>query len=295
MVEPKHPRSRPRRQAGRRVLVIFNGLVRGRRRRRLEAVLARLEGLGCTVERRETRGAGEVEGMARHGAASGHDVVVAAGGDGTVNEVVNGLAGSATPLAVLPLGTANAREFAEKSHSINKENSINLILLATLDIFARNHESAIAYAERALELSTAGGDENTLTGWVKISSGQPAEGVELMKLGMRYEPDYPHYIPYGLAFGLMMLGRYDEAKVLDNGLLASSTNDVRAHPRATRQLAAMAMFEGDPASARRFVERLLAIQSGASVASLKRDHYYVKDQAFVERYADALRQAGLPE
>jgi YegS/Rv2252/BmrU family lipid kinase len=107
MVEPKPPRSRPRRQAGRRVLVIVNGLVRGRRRRRLEAVLARLEGLGCTVETLETRGPGEAEGMARHGAASGHDVVVAAGGDGTVNEVVNGLAGRATLLAVLPLGTAN--------------------------------------------------------------------------------------------------------------------------------------------------------------------------------------------
>jgi len=107
MDEAKHPRSRPRRRAGRRVLVIVNGLVRGRRRRRLEAVLARLEGLGCTVERRETRGPGEAEELAREGAAAGYDVLVAAGGDGTVNQAVNGLAGSATPLAVLPLGTAN--------------------------------------------------------------------------------------------------------------------------------------------------------------------------------------------
>lgn len=38
---------------------------------------------------------------------AGCDLILAAGGDGTINEVVNGMAGSAVPFGVLPAGTAN--------------------------------------------------------------------------------------------------------------------------------------------------------------------------------------------
>jgi hypothetical protein len=45
--------------------------------------------------------------LAREAAGQGADAIIAAGGDGTVNEVLNGLAGTPTPMGVIPLGTAN--------------------------------------------------------------------------------------------------------------------------------------------------------------------------------------------
>ncbi len=67
---------------------------------------------GWTVDLLRTEGPGHAIELARCAATEGYDLVVACGGDGTVNEAVNGLAGSDTALGVLPLGTANvwARE-----------------------------------------------------------------------------------------------------------------------------------------------------------------------------------------
>ncbi|MEW5728317.1 MAG: diacylglycerol kinase family protein [Pseudomonadota bacterium] len=94
---------------GRRVLVIHNPAAGRNRKRRLEEVLARLRDLGCEVTALETRRRGDAEQFAREAAPGDVDVVVAAGGDGTVNEVVNGLVAGpgGVKLAVVPLGTAN--------------------------------------------------------------------------------------------------------------------------------------------------------------------------------------------
>lgn len=67
---------------------------------------------GWKVELRPTKAPGDATIQASIAADQGYDVVVAAGGDGTVNEVMNGLIGTKTALAVLPIGTVNiwARE-----------------------------------------------------------------------------------------------------------------------------------------------------------------------------------------
>jgi YegS/Rv2252/BmrU family lipid kinase len=62
---------------------------------------------GWAVELQPTAGPGDGTRIARSAALAGYDVVVAAGGDGTVNEVINGLVGTQTALAVLPIGTVN--------------------------------------------------------------------------------------------------------------------------------------------------------------------------------------------
>jgi diacylglycerol kinase family enzyme len=55
----------------------------------------------------ETTGRGHATELCREAALEGYDVVVAFGGDGTVNEAANGLAGSSVPLTCLPGGATN--------------------------------------------------------------------------------------------------------------------------------------------------------------------------------------------
>lgn len=62
---------------------------------------------GHLVEPLITFEEGDAAAFARHAAHRGVDVVAAVGGDGTVNEVVNGLDGYDVPLGIIPLGTAN--------------------------------------------------------------------------------------------------------------------------------------------------------------------------------------------
>ena len=68
---------------------------------------------GHAVHVRVTWGAGDAASHAAQAADRGTDVVIACGGDGTLNEVVNGLDGYDVPLGVIPLGTAN--DFARQT------------------------------------------------------------------------------------------------------------------------------------------------------------------------------------
>ncbi len=69
--------------------------------------MAWLESQGWTVSWRQTHGLGDATTYAREAVASGCEVAIAAGGDGTVGQVADGLVGSQTALGVLPVGTSN--------------------------------------------------------------------------------------------------------------------------------------------------------------------------------------------
>lgn len=91
----------------RRLLVVYNPTAGGRKRHQLGRFLSGLEALGSVVTLRETEAPRHAESLARAADPEAVDAVLVAGGDGTINEAVNGLARSPLPLALLPLGTAN--------------------------------------------------------------------------------------------------------------------------------------------------------------------------------------------
>jgi diacylglycerol kinase family enzyme len=89
-----------------RMLVIVNPIATAMKERLRHLVVYALQGrFEVTVA--ETQHRGHAVELSRDAAADGFDVVVAFGGDGTVNEAANGLAGTDTALTALPGGSNN--------------------------------------------------------------------------------------------------------------------------------------------------------------------------------------------
>lgn len=83
-------------------------MISNRRAGALEEAIEVLREAGVEVRSTATDGPGTAAQVARMAIAEGCDTVLACGGDGTVNEVLQGMVSSDASLGVLPLGTANA-------------------------------------------------------------------------------------------------------------------------------------------------------------------------------------------
>jgi diacylglycerol kinase family enzyme len=90
----------------RRMLIIVNPYATTVSDRLRHLVVYALQGR-FEVDAVDTEAQGHATELCREAAHEGYDVVVAFGGDGTVNEAANGLLGSSTPLTCLPGGSAN--------------------------------------------------------------------------------------------------------------------------------------------------------------------------------------------
>ncbi|MCC6671917.1 MAG: NAD(+)/NADH kinase [Planctomycetes bacterium] len=91
-----------------RVVILANPVAgHGRARVLVPRLSAALRGGGMEVREAYTRGPGDARTLAGELAPERVDAVVSVGGDGTLNEILNGLPDPTLPLGVLPLGTAN--------------------------------------------------------------------------------------------------------------------------------------------------------------------------------------------
>ncbi|MGE0736089.1 MAG: diacylglycerol kinase family protein [Alphaproteobacteria bacterium] len=91
----------------RHVLILLNPTAGRRRRALFDATLVALGRRNVVVTLRTTERAGHATELARAATTERFDAVIAAGGDGTIYETINGLVGSTMPFGVVPLGTAN--------------------------------------------------------------------------------------------------------------------------------------------------------------------------------------------
>lgn len=90
------------------IKVILNPVAgRGNAGKERELIRQVLVDYHCHFHLEETKEHNEAVEIAKEAAKKGFDLVIAAGGDGTINQVVNGLVGSGIPLGVISCGTGN--------------------------------------------------------------------------------------------------------------------------------------------------------------------------------------------
>ena len=124
-----------------KLFIIFNPAARGEKSQRLRAFLESQAGPDVTLA--PTSGPGDATRLAAEGQRTGHEVIVAAGGDGTINEVVNGLGfpcSVGAPFRARPVGEANGiagrsplpQQQAEEGRPV-----LGVLPLGTANVFAR--------------------------------------------------------------------------------------------------------------------------------------------------------------
>ena len=150
------------------LVIVFNPTAGARRAQLLWRVLDVLVANGLRLEVAETGRAGHAEQLAREAALSGERLIVAAGGDGTIAEVANGIMGTGARLGVIPLGTAN--------------------VLA--------NELALPFAPRAVAAALAFGRTRPL--WPGIATGADRRRLFVQMLGVGFDAHVVHRLPLSL-------------------------------------------------------------------------------------------------
>jgi len=146
---------------------------------------------GHLVEPLVTFEAGEATMFAADAARRGADVVAAAGGDGTINEVVNGLDGFDVPLGIIPLGTAN--DFAKQvGIPADADHAMDVILQRK----PRRFDTATLNGRRFLNVSTGGiGAEATAEtpASAKESLGSVAYAITGLRKFADFKPNWARF------------------------------------------------------------------------------------------------------
>ena len=171
-----------------RACVIFNPAAKGNKARQLRK---QLDVIAAQCALKPTAAAGDARPLATAAIAEGFDHIIAAGGDGTLNEVLNGIADAPngferTRLGVLPLGTVNV--FA-------RELKIPLRLNAAWACIQRGHEQRIdvAYADHTHQGKSARRYFVQLAG-----AGLDARAIELVSWSLKKRVGPLAYIIAGL-------------------------------------------------------------------------------------------------
>ena len=123
-------------------LIINKYAGHGKGEKAVDLVIPFLENQQCTVEYSFTSHPGHATELATKASANGFDLVVAVGGDGTVNEVAQGLIGTDTVMGIIPMGSGNglARELGISMNMLKSARTLISGVNLQLDVCKLNDQ-----------------------------------------------------------------------------------------------------------------------------------------------------------
>jgi len=186
-----------------------------------------------------------------------------------------------------------AEELAQKTLTVNDSDATAYATLSLVYMARRQHEKAVAYGEKALELSPNFADVNVMIALPFYYSGRPQEAIELVKKAMRLSPYYPDWYLPVLGHAYRLTGQYKEA------IDALESWRERANPRSELPYLMLAFTyaeAGREEDANKAVVEILKRKPKASIEGYAKSNFFAyKDPAEIKRALDSLRKAGLPE
>ncbi len=179
----------------RRAVLIYNPVARGLARRQdsLQRTIGALARQDIRAELVPTTGPGSASAQVRKQIDAGCDLVLAAGGDGTINEVANGMLHTGVPLGILPGGTANvlARELRMSMHpdrvaSQLRTMKVRSIAIGRMSLGASGPRSFLCMAGAGLDADVV----SKLNLDLKAAAGKLAYYLSGFAQVLRYLPEF---------------------------------------------------------------------------------------------------------
>lgn len=148
---------------------------------------------------------------------------------------------------------------------------------------------ALGLAQRGCELSPGSADSRAFLAFALSYAGDYPEAEDNFRAAMLLNPIHPNWYRNGLARTIMMQGKFDDALSIMDEILDIEPTFFQARLQKAAILHQLGRYD-DAEYAVREVMRIAPNLRLSSISGL----YLINDNAGLERFKDALRQAGLP-
>jgi adenylate cyclase len=160
-------------------------------------------------------------------------------------------------------------------------------------LYQRQHENALAHYKRARELNPNDAEVLAEMGNFLIYNGQPKQAIDQVKEAIRLNPNHYEWYVYYVGWAYEEAGMPEEAiKVFEQAIDLKNPDEEQLWYLPT--IAAAYAELGRMDDAHEVVKTVLSRDPTFSIAK-KVSRYPYKTKELAERYANALRRAGLPE